>query len=303
MREREFSFSKILTYATCPEKYRLSYGDSGISSPEGTRILPIKKAKPLVLGSCLAKGLEGYRTEGTLKAASDAFKKEWINEGKVLSIHADPDNPKDFRTVERGLEVLADYIRQYPDEDKQMVESEIRFRLNIGEINGVAIFLVGRVDGVILLRNDLCVIEDKSTSMLGPTFLQHLRDSLQIGLYLYAADREGLFEVAGKKKTPKCLMNAIKVHIKEFKYDRDLAIKARPKLERYKENALMWISRIMSSEQTGVFPKNDVDNLTCTKYGGCEYLSLRYTEGSIRERLLKNEYRIVEGRDKNAVTT
>ena len=291
MKEREFSFSKILTYSTCPQKYSLVYGNP-------RRILPIKKAKPLALGSCLAKGFEGYRITGTLEGASDAFQKEWIKDGKVLSIRPDPENPKDFRTVERGLEVLKDYIRQYPGEDKQMIEPEVRFRIKIGEINGTAIFLVGRIDGVFLLGKDICVVEDKSTSMLGPTYLQNLRDSLQIGLYLYAAERQGLFDVGGKKKTPKCLMNAVKVHLKEFKYDRDLAVKSRIHLERYKDNAMDWIRRIISSEETGIFPKNDADNLTCTKYGGCEYLPLRYAEGNIRERLLKNEYKVLEGKEK-----
>ena len=290
MKEREFSFSKILSYATCPEKYHLCYGNP--------RVLPAKKPKPLALGSCLAKGLEGYRITGTLKGASDAFQKEWIKDGKVLDIRPDPENPKDFRTVERGLEILKDYIRQYPNEEDQMIEPEVRFRIEIGEVNGVIIFLVGRIDGVFLFGKDICVVEDKSTAALGPTYLRNLRDSLQIGLYLYAAEREGLFDVGGKKKTPKCLMNAVKAHPKEFKYDRDLAIKSRMGLEKYKDNALDWIRRIMSSEETGIFPKNDADNLTCTKYGGCEYLPLRYTEGSIRERLLKNEYKILEGKEK-----
>jgi hypothetical protein len=290
MKEREFSFSKILSYATCPEKYRLCYGNP--------RILPIQKPKPLALGSCLAKGFEGYRIIGTLKGASDAFQKEWLKDGKVLSIRSDPNNPKDFRTVERGLEILKDYMRQYPDENKQMIEPEVRFRLKIGEVDGVAIFLVGRIDGVFLLGKDICVVEDKSTSMLGPTYLRNLRDSLQIGLYLYAAEREGLFDIGGKKKTPKCLMNAVKVHLTEFKYDRDLAIKSRFSLEKYKDNAVNWIRRIISSEETGIFPKNDADNLTCTKYGGCEYLPLRYTEGNIRERLLKNEFKVLDGKEK-----
>jgi len=292
-KEREFSFSKILTYSTCPQKYKLLYGNP--------RVVPVAKPKPLALGSCLAKGFEGYRNTGTLEGASDAFQKEWIKDGKVLSLRSDPENPKDFRTVERGLEILKDYIRQYPNEKDQMIEPEVRFRIEIGEIDGTIIFLVGRIDGVFLLGKDICVVEDKSTSMLGPTYLQNLRDSLQIGLYLYAAERQGLFDVGGKKKTPKCLMNVVKVHPKEFKYDRDLAVKSRLSLEKYKDNAMDWIRRIISSEKTGVFPKNDVDNLTCTKYGGCEYLPLRYTEGSIRKRLLESEYRVLEGEeDRNA---
>ena len=281
MPTREFSYSKILSYATCPSKYKKRYVEG---------IYPVAKAKPLSFGYCTSKGFEGYRTEGTFEAAKNGFKKAWQEDGKVLSIRFDPNNEKDFRTVERGIEILEDYIRQYPNDPSQAVEPEVKFKVEIGKIGNTDIVLVGRIDGIISINNDVCIIEDKTTSRLGPSYLRILKDSLQIGLYLYAANEYGLFDIGGKKRTPRCLMNAIKVHSKEFKYDRDIVIKSASKLIQYRDNALNWIRAIIAAEETDCFPMNDADNLTCTKYSGCEYLPLRYTMGTIRENLLKNEY-------------
>lgn len=289
---RYFSWSKILDYATCPQKYYLR---------QVLGIQPKAKAKPLVMGSCVSMAIRSFRKGEGEAAALAAFMSTWEKEGKVLLLKPDPDQPKDFRTVQRGLELIQEYIQKYPDEPKHIAEPEVPFEIPLFttemsvegalvEAEEFEIILRGRIDGVIVPGADINIIEDKTTSQLGETFLPNLAGSLQIKIYLWAADQYGLFEVGGKKKTPRCLMNAMRVHPTEFRFKRDITIQSRPQLELAKENVINWIKRILEAEKDGNFPLNDVDNTVCTKYGGCEYLPLRYKTGSVRESLLKHEY-------------
>ena len=296
--KRSFSYSKIRSYATCPGKYKKEYL---------LRITPILKAKPLAYGSCMSSAIATYRSGGTLEEAKKAFIKTWEEEGQVLSIDADPDNPKDFRTVRRGYDMIKEYIDEYPEEHKLIAEPEIKFSLEIGEIEGILIILDGRLDGVIEVGKDHAVIEDKTTSRLGPTYFDTLRGSLQILIYMWAADQLGLFKIGGVSKIPKCLMNAMRTHLTEFRFLRDIAVKSRISLDQAKENALTWIRQILIAEDKDLFPLNDVDNETCKKYGGCEYLPFKYAHESVIENLMRTDFKIKEKKkeekkdDKNQV--
>ncbi len=282
MEERFFSYSRILSYATCPMKYYWEYVYN---------IVPIEKPKALSFGHCMSRGLEAYRRTGTLKDAKEMFFQAWIEEGKNLKQKLDPDNPKDFRTVERGFEILEDYTKEYPNEHEVIIQPEVKFTVPMGILNETKIIFRGRIDGVLWVGKDAAINEDKTTSILGEKYLPNLRDSLQIALYLWAADESGLFKLGGKTITPRCLMNVIRVHPEKYEYKRDIAIKSRMHLHSAVENALQWIDRILASEKSGIFPKNDADNSVCTKYGGCSYLPLRYKNPSIIESLIKTEYK------------
>ena len=297
MKKRYFSYSKVLDYATCHHKYYLR------------NILgyqPAAKAKPLAYGHCMSMALRTYRKGEGEDAARNAFMTAWEEEGCVLTLEPDPDNPKDFRSVKRGLQMVHEYIQEYPDEPKQIIEPEVPFEIPIGilhefhmyeEGEDIEIILRGRIDGVISDSGDICIIEDKTTSRLGETFLPNLAGSLQIKIYLWAAVQRGLFDIGGKKTTPRCLMNAMRTHATEFRFKRDVTIQSRPQLDLAKDNIMNWIRQILEAEKTGNFPMNDVDNTVCTKYAGCEYLPLRYKTGTIRESLLKNEYTTKEQRE------
>lgn len=280
-KKRYFSYSSVLDYATCPHKYYLRR-ELGIQ--------PKEKAKPLSYGYCMSMGLSTYRSGESEHAARAAFVAAWEEDGRILLLEPDPDFPKDFRSVKRGLQMIHEYIQEYPKDPEQMIGPEVPFEISLGVIDETEIILRGRIDGVIADGKDICIIEDKTTSRLGDTFLPNLAGSLQIKIYLWVADQRGLFEVGGEKKTPRCLMNAMRTHAKEFRFKRDITIQSRPQLELAKDNIMNWIGRILIAEKDGNFPLNDVDNTVCTKYAGCEYLPLRYKTGSVRESLLKHEY-------------
>jgi len=281
MEEKRFSYSKILDYAFCPKKYYYR---------NICHIAPVGKAKALSMGGCMSSGLQTYRETGDLNRAVQAFIDTWERDGKVLKYDSDPDDPKDFRTVMRGLDILTGYAEKYPDDPSETIQPEVSFELDEGEMLGRKILITGRIDGVISDGlGGARINEDKTTSRLGPKFFDPLRGSLQIGLYLYAGDRYGLFDI-GKRTTPSCIMNAIYINSKELRYKRDIVVRSRKTLQKYRDNAMSWIRQILIAEDSNLFPLNDVDNSMCTKYGGCDYLPLKYAGGTVRQSLLKNGY-------------
>ncbi len=281
MEPKTFSWSKINSYAACPMLYKHRYVE---------RLQPVRKAPALVLGSCVASGLNAFRQTGTKDATFSAFTKTWIKEGKILALKK-ADDPR--RSVERGLEILDAYIKEYPKEPDNIVQPEVSFKIEVAS----NIVFNGRIDAVIRLNDgSLAIIEDKTTSRLGPTFFTKLKGSSQILWYLWVANKMGLFDVEGKKQMPKCWLNALYIHDKTERFERDITIKSTRTLDLAQKNMLVWIEQIFWAEKTDTFPYNDVDNDTCSKYGGCDYLPLKYASDSLKERIIKNEFIVKEER-------
>lgn len=276
---RNFSWSRINTFANCPQRYRYRYID---------HLIPIKKTPALALGSCMAKGVQAYRQTGSKDNAIDAFIAEWKKDGEVLLVKKEDDSR---RSVERGLEILGNYIDEFPKEKDLVVRPEVFFELEVAP----GINFTGRIDAVIrMVDKSLAIIEDKTTSRLGPSYFTRLKGSSQILWYMWVANKLGLFELEGKKQMPKCLVNAIYIHQETKRFERDITIKSERILEQAHQNMLNWINQIIAAEEANCFPMNDVDNSRCVEYGGCDYLPLKYSTGSLRDRIIKNEFKISE---------
>ena len=275
----KFSWSKINSYAFCPQLYKHRYVD---------RLTPVRKAAALSMGYCMSRGIQMFRQTGEKDKAYAGFVDAWETDGKVL-LSRKKDDPQ--RSVERGLEILSAYVDNYPNEPDTIVQPEVSFNIEIAS----GIFFRGRIDAVIRLQDrSLAIDEDKTTSRLGDFFFTRLKGSAQVLWYLWAANKLGLFEIEGKKNMPKCLLNAIYIHHEKLRFERDITIKSTKTLECARDNMLQWIKQIIMAEENNLFPLNDVDNSMCTAYGGCNYLPLKYVSDSLRDRIIKNEFKINE---------
>ena len=278
----KFSWSKINSYAFCPQLYKHRYVE---------KLMPVKKASALSMGYCIARGIQNFRQTGEKNKAYAGFVDAWETDGKVL-LSRKKDDPQ--RSVERGLEILSAYVDNYPNEPDTIVQPEVSFDIEIAP----GIFFNGRIDAVVRLQDrSLAIIEDKTTSRLGDTFFTKLKGSSQILWYLWVANKMGLFEIEGKKNMPKCWLNAIYIHHETLRFERDITIKSTRTLECARDNMLVWIKQILWAEKAGVFPVNDVDNSQCTAYGGCDYLPLKYASDSLKARIIKNEFIIKENKN------
>jgi len=274
-----YSWSKIKCFADCPMKYKKRYVD---------RIYPRKKSTALCLGYCMSCGLNAYRKTGSLDAAQQEFMNGWKEDGQILLLKKE-DDPR--RSVERGLEILYNYIETYPDEPSRTVQSEIKFEHEVA--NGI--IFNGRIDGVLRLDDgSFAIIEDKTTSRLGDSYFVKMKGSSQVLWYMWVANELGLFNIDGHKQLPKCFINAIYIHHERDRFERDITMKTEKALTMSMMNMLDWIRQIQVAEATELFPFNDVDNSICTAYGGCEYLPLKYATGRMYERILNSDFVIHE---------
>lgn len=273
----KFSWSKINSYAFCPQLYKHRYVE---------KLKPVKKATALSLGYCMSCGVQKFRQTGEKDAAYKAFTDAWETDGKVLPSRK-KDDPR--RSIERGLEILSAYVDEYPEESDSIVQPEVSFSIEVAP----DILFNGRIDAVVRLQDgNLAIIEDKTTSRLGNTFFTKLKGSSQILWYLWVANKMGLFEIDGIKQTPKCLLNAIYIHPTTLRFERDITIKSTSTLELAKDNMLQWIKQIFLAEEKDLFPINNVDNSQCTAYGGCDYLPLKFAPKNLRDRIIENEFKI-----------
>lgn len=275
MSPRTFSWSRINSYAFCPQLYKHRYIE---------KIKPKKKALALSLGYAMSCGVQTFRQTGKKDETLKSFTDAWKEDGKVLKL-IKGDDP--IRSVERGLEILSAYIDNYPDEADHIVQPEVAFNV---EIMPNVIFN-GRIDAVTRMSDgSLAIIEDKTTSRLGSTFFTRLKGSSQILWYLWVANNLGLFNVDGKTHMPKCILNAIYIHKENLRFERDITIKSTNILECAHQNMLNWINQIFLAEEKDFFPCNDIDNSQCSAYGGCDYLSLKYTPKKLKDRFIQNEF-------------
>uniref|UniRef100_A0A6M3MAJ0 Putative PD-(D/E)XK nuclease superfamily protein n=1 Tax=viral metagenome TaxID=1070528 RepID=A0A6M3MAJ0_9ZZZZ len=267
----KWSHTKIDTFIRCPEMYRWRYI---------IKIKPKQKARPLALGACIASSLSAFRDKGTFDAASEAFMQTWVKEGRVLASTKEEDP---LRSVERALEILDKYIKEYPDEPNQIIKPEINFDEEIAP----DIFFRGRIDGVIRDRNGVGIIEDKTASRLGDYFFVEKGNSYQLKWYLFIANKLGLFELSDKN-LPRGVLNAIYIHPKEYRFRREPVLKMKKEVEDAGKDLLAWIRHIRCSVDQANFPKADYN--ICSQYGGCDYLPLRRASGEILRRTLEANY-------------
>ncbi len=268
---RKWSHSKINTYIRCPEMFRWHYVFG---------IKPKIKSKPLVLGGCMASALAGFRDKGTFEAASEAFMKTWVDEGKVLDISKE-DDP--MRSVERALEILDAYVKHYPDEPNQIIKPEISFKEKVAPNT----IFRGRIDGVISNESGIGIIEDKTASRLGDYFFVEKGNSYQMKWYLFIAEKLGLFDLEGQS-LPRGILNAIYIHKENLRFRREPVLKMRKEIEAAGQDLLAWIQHIRLAITQNSFPKADYN--ICAQYGGCDYLPLRRASGKILDQILNANY-------------
>lgn len=192
-----------------------------------------------------------------------------------------------MRSVERGLEILQEYINNYPDDPDRFIRPEIRFKEEIMD----EIFYEGRIDGV--FRNEdglLAVDEDKTASRLGDYYFNELRHSYQVLWYLWIAKKLGLFEIYGEQN-PICLMNAIYINSKQFRFERQIAIKTKREVDASFVDLCHWIRMIQMSIENNLWPR--ANSNICLMYGGCDYLPLRNVSEKNYQRIVEASYQFV----------
>lgn len=279
----------MLTMAqTCPAKYALR--------KEGwtTR----RRSGALGFGAALHEGLAEWYRSGNLDRALAEIKSKWPENTPV----------DDYRTLDKCLTVMREYVRRYPAEPFHIVGSdvgepivEVPFTLFTGmyldcqKCGGQwdkqtefcphcneplePIEYGGIFDGLIEFGTQVFILEHKSTSQLGAYYFNQFKPNNQVTGYVWAA---GLLS---GKRVGGAMVNAIGVYkTGATKFERHLTSRSEAEISDWLENVRHECNLIKHYERTGFYPKR---TMACTLYGLCEYHSVHVlaTEKEQRKRL------------------
>lgn len=275
----------LTMFQTCPHKYfrRMIQGWT-----------PRRKSGALGFGGALHEGLAEWHRDGELGMALVAIDKGWPDAMPV----------DDFRTKDKCLSTMMEYVKQYPTESFKTVVGpngpliEVPFTLDTGmylpcrlswigtdkstpDCSGVSnesgvcvhcgkdcepIEYGGIFDGLVEYGGTVYVLEHKSTSMLGSTYFNQFKPNNQVTGYVWAAGQMSGRQVGG------AIINAIGVYrVGKTKFERHITNRFPEEIVEWLENVRIVCNQIKEAELRQTFSRSTG---ACTMYGLCEFHSV-----------------------------
>jgi len=262
----------LTNFQTCPAKYDLRIRQ-GIT----TR----RRSSALAFGGGFHEGLATWYKTGDLAAALTAIATKWDD-----TVSAD-----DYRTKEKAVQVMIDYVKHYPAENFKVVGIEdgapmieVPFVLDTGMVtdDGEPIEYGGIFDGLVDFNGQLWVLEHKTTSQLGSYYFDQFKPNNQVTGYIWAAE-----QLSGRK-VHGAIINAIGVYkTGTTKFERGMTARHPQDLVEWLENIRLVCNQIKRAEKEGFSQSTNA----CTLYGKCEYHSIHVlSHPSEREKRIESDY-------------
>lgn len=130
---------------------------------------------------------------------------------------------------------------------------------------GQPIIYTGRADMIVELNGGLWVEDDKTTKSLGAKWANQWEMRSQFSGYAWAARKQG-WKVDG------VLVRGVAILKTEFKRAQHITYRPEWETDRWLEQTLRDIKRMITAWQTGYFDWNMGE--ACGEYGGCDYLTI-----------------------------
>lgn len=257
-------------FNACPALFMLRdvYG----LRPAGTNV-------HLNAGGAYAKGLETFR-KAYFFDNLDFSDARALGAEALIREYGDPqDIPEDHpKSWHRTLEAYKSYLVEWPPatdplkphevEGAGTIEFSFAMPLPIHHPEtGDPIIFAGRFDMLAELNATLFVVDDKTTSRLGPTWADQWRLRSQFTGYVWAARQFG-YPVAGAVIRGTAILKTKITHAEAIVY--------RPAhlIDRW-YNRLLWdVQRMVNYWNQNFFPNCGEESGACSHYGGCAYADL-----------------------------
>jgi len=270
-----------------------------------------RKSGALGFGSCLHEGLATWYKTHDVSATLYAINDKWP-EGMPVD---------DFRTKEKCLTVMAEYIKNYPTETWSVVGApdhpvvEVPFTLDTGMFLPCAMCgqverqqtsvenVLGRFDGICAVCKEnreaieyggiydmliefggkLFVVDHKTTSMMGSGYFRQFKPNNQMTGYIWAASKLSGQAVSG------ALINAVGIYkVGKTKFEREITSRSPIAIDTWLQDVYTECCNIQYHKIHGHWPKR---TNACTLYGLCEYHSVHELDHPAeQEKLLEMSY-------------
>ena len=227
----------------------------------------------------------------------------------------DTSSTDDYRTKEKCIQVMIDYVKHYPQESFSVVGApehpmiEVPFTLDTGLVtdwcptcNNFAPKVINAIecgecggllepieyggifDGLVDFNGQIWVLEHKTTSQLGSYYFNQFKPNNQVTGYIWAAEKLSGRKVQG------AIINAIGVYkTGATKFERGMTARHAQDIIEWAENVRRVCNQIKRAEKEGF----SMSTGACTLYGMCEYHSVHVLSHPLeRQKRLEQDYMI-----------
>lgn len=273
-------------FTACPRKFELQYLHHWA---------PVAESVHLHAGGAFARGLEvvrreaygkGTNPETAIALGAKALIEEW----------GDYEPPVDSnKTLPNMLGALSEYFHHYgihtdhiqPYMFAREPAVEFSFALPIDVTHpetGDPLLYGGRFDMLGVFQDNLLVLDEKTTTQLGPTWFKNWKLRGQLTGYVWGAKQFGLPVIGA-------IIRGLAILTRDWKHAEVIQYRTDWEIERWYRQICRDFERMKQCWQEGYFDY-DLDS-SCSSYGGCEFLdvcSSRYPEDWLREAFVKREW-------------
>lgn len=284
----------LTMFQSCPSKYHLRIKEHWSSR---------RKSAALGFGGAFHEGLAVWHATGDQVKAMQALLDAWP-EGLPID---------DWRTREKCVKTLAEYMNYYPAEQFHVVQLpsgpmiEVNFTLHLGTYLPCGVCWMadesepfagtcsncgevkepieygGIFDGMVEFNRQLYVFEHKTTSQLGSYYFDQFRPNNQVTGYVWAGGLLSGQRVGGT------IINAIGIYkAGATKFQRQVTSRSEYDIGKWIMDVHYTCVRIRQCERDNYWPMHTT---ACTMYGKCEYHPVHVLpDGNAQQRMLEQEY-------------
>ncbi|GEM_PF-4221116 len=289
--------SKIEAFHLCPQKYAYRYEE---------HLVPVdrKRDSPIMFGGALHRCLESLY-KGTAfdkvdcplhEPQSGCFRCKGVQISRIAALLLanytdDPEDPKEIRTVDRGLEILAGYISKWGREPFKVLEVEKPFELHMQSYHTFDVFdflYIGRIDLIVDYEGVPMTVDHKSTTRFGMVFDAGFKLSGQFTGYM-----KGGSTLIGKEITG-AMSNAIRVttKISDESFARIFTHRTPEEFDTWQREVQYVARTIIEMRETKHWPRSAP--FACGAYNRiCEYYPLCIAAAQTRETLKQSAYEVL----------
>lgn len=271
---RKFLYYKLLRRTLAAEKSALSYGKAIHAALE----VRYRSNDPIITDTLEAKQVT------TLSKSFEGIEQV---EG-------------DFRTLDRAIDTIKAYNKQYPTEMFEVAHlsdgkpaTEVKFLLPLGKINDYVIMWKGIIDAVIMQQDQYWILEHKTTSMLGSTYFANFYNATATIGYCWAGQQLFNKPFRGVMINALCGRKPSKTGV-AVEFARENIYYDPAQIEEWQHNVLDIVRYMIMNATYEAFPMHTA-NSCVGKYGKCEYFDVCTLPPNQRETMLmSNAYKDAE---------
>jgi hypothetical protein len=204
----------------------------------------------------------------------------------------DPDEPREIRTVDRGLDMLAQYLMKWRREPFKVIAVEVPFeldwRVDTGPSTVIDFKYIGRIDLIVEQDGIIMPVDHKTTTRFGMVFDTSFKLSGQFTGYMRAAEQK-----TGRPVFT-ALANALRVttKIEDASFARIYTSRTPEEFDRWESGIAYAARQIEEMRSARFWPLNAP--FACGAYNRvCEYYPLCIASAQTRETLKHTAYEVL----------